>query len=76
MVAPRYLLYDSLKTACVLMIVKLQKADKYDSNIDGTTKSISLQLALARLNTVIVETNKLLLKLVSKPDRHLYWYPC
>lgn len=52
-----YLIYDPLKIDVAL--IKATKADKYGNlYIDGTTKNISLQLALAA-DTVIVETNEL-----------------
>ena len=50
-----YLVYDPLKIDVAL--IKATKSDKYGNlYIDGTTKNISLQLALAA-DTVIVETN-------------------
>ncbi|MGT2801019.1 CoA transferase subunit A [Streptococcus marmotae] len=50
-----YLVYDPLKIDVAL--IKATKADKYGNlYINGTTKNISLQLALAA-DTVIVETN-------------------
>jgi len=52
-----YLIYDPLKIDVAL--IKATKADKYGNlYLDGTTKNISLQLALAA-DTVIVETNEL-----------------
>ena len=52
-----YLVYDPLKIDVAL--IKATKADKYGNlYIDGTTKNISLQLALAA-DTVIVETNEI-----------------
>lgn len=52
-----YLIYDPLKIDIAL--IKATKADKYGNlYLDGTTKNISLQLALAA-DTVIVETNEL-----------------
>ncbi|HEL1586108.1 TPA: CoA transferase subunit A [Streptococcus suis] len=52
-----YLVYDPLKIDVAL--IKATKADAYGNlYIDGTTKNISLQLALAA-DTVIVETNEI-----------------
>ncbi|MGT2666491.1 CoA transferase subunit A [Streptococcus rifensis] len=52
-----YLIYDPLKLDVAL--IKATKADKYGNlYIDGTTKNISLQLALAA-DVVIVETNEI-----------------
>lgn len=52
-----YLIYDPLKLD--VSLIKATKADKYGNlYIDGTTKNISLQLALAA-DTVIVETNEI-----------------
>ncbi len=51
------MIYDPLKIDVAL--IKATKADKYGNlYLDGTTKNISLQLALAA-DTVIVETNEL-----------------
>ncbi|EJP24919.1 branched-chain amino acid dehydrogenase [Streptococcus sp. HMSC066E07] len=52
-----YLVYDPLKIDVAL--IKATKSDKYGNlYIDGTTKNISLQLALAA-DTVIVEANEI-----------------
>lgn len=52
-----YLVYDPLKIDVAL--IKASKADAYGNlYIDGTTKNISLQLALAA-DVVIVETNEI-----------------
>ena len=51
------MVYDPLKIDVAL--IKATKADKYGNlYIDGTTKNISLQLALAA-DTVIVEANEI-----------------
>ena len=61
-----YLIYDPLKLDVAL--IKATKADKYGNlYIDGTTKNISLQLALAA-DTVIVETNEIVEVGEIKPD--------
>lgn len=52
-----YLVYDPLKLD--VSLIKATKADKYGNlYVDGTTKNISLQLALAA-DTVIVEVNEI-----------------
>ena len=52
-----YLIYDPLKLNVAL--IKATKADKYGNlYIDGTTRNISRQLALAA-DIVIVETNEI-----------------
>lgn len=61
-----YLLYDPLKLDVAL--IKASKADRYGNlYIEGTTKNISLQLALAA-DTVIVETNDIVDVGEIKPD--------
>ncbi|HEL2057587.1 TPA: CoA transferase subunit A [Streptococcus suis] len=61
-----YLVYDPLKIDVAL--IKATKADAYGNlYIDGTTKNISLQLALAA-DTVIVETNEIVEVGDIKPD--------
>lgn len=61
-----YLIYDPLKIDVAL--IKATKADKYGNLfIEGTTKNISLQLALAA-DTVIVETNDIVEVGEIKPD--------
>lgn len=61
-----YLIYDPLKIDVAL--IKASKADKYGNlYIEGTTKNISLQLALAA-DTVIVETNEIVEPGDIKPD--------
>lgn len=61
-----YLLYDPLKLDVAL--IKASKADRYGNlYIEGTTKNISLQLALAA-DTVIVETNDIVDVGDIKPD--------
>ncbi|WP_341931997.1 CoA transferase subunit A [Streptococcus pluranimalium] len=61
-----YLVYDPLKLNVAL--IKATKADKYGNlYIDGTTKNISLQLALAA-DVVIVEANEVVEVGDIKPD--------
>lgn len=61
-----YLLYDPLKLDVAL--IKASKADRYGNlYIEGTTRNISLQLALAA-DTVIVETNDIVDVGDIKPD--------
>lgn len=61
-----YLVYDPLKIDVAL--IKASKADRYGNlYIEGTTKNISLQLALAA-DVVIVETNDIVEVGEIKPD--------